>query len=122
MTPTEQDKKLLEAERTTATNILKGELRKAVEKCFTDNDMTDSGEPTHFDDIELFDTEQVVTDLVELIRLHTNKERIDELNKIPVRIMPLGSSHHWYTQKEFNERIAQLESNKESNYDTYRTR
>ena len=48
------------------------ELRKSIEKCFTQNDMTEDG-CSDYEDIELFDTEQVVTDLVDLITLHTQK-------------------------------------------------
>jgi hypothetical protein len=55
------------------------ELLKAVKKCFTDNDMTEDGY-TDYEDIELFDTDKVISDLMNLITLHTNKKDIQTLN------------------------------------------
>jgi hypothetical protein len=48
------------------------EILKAIKKCFTDNDMTEDGY-TDYEDIELFDTDKVISDLMNFITLHTKE-------------------------------------------------
>jgi hypothetical protein len=68
-------------------NILENtKLRKSIEKCFTQNDMTEDG-CSDYEDIELFDTKQVVNDLIKLITLRTKRAEKLAINNYRTNIL-----------------------------------